>query len=190
MSKRFPEMDDEQLDTAQKEFAARIMKFSTNGLKGPFSVMLYASEIGELILDLGDYLRFSTSIPLPLMELAILTHAANWRDQYEWTIHYKRAVDAGISIDIIEALRTGKTPSFTQADQQAIHDFTVAVSRDNFVDDETFSSLKQVFTDKEVATLTMVLGNYAMLSVMLTVGQVALPENDAPLLDLPPRQKN
>ena len=189
MSNRFPEMDYEQLDAAQKVFADRILKFSTNGLKGPFSVMLYASEIGELILDLGDYLRFSTGIPLPLMELAILTHAASWHDQYEWTIHYKRAVDAGVSTDVIEALRTGKTPNFTQADQQAIHDFTVAVSRDNYVDNETYAALEQVYTDKEIATLTMVLGNYAMLSVMLTVGQVALPENDAPLLELPVSRK-
>jgi len=56
-------------------------------LRGPFNAYLYSPVIGEAAQRLGEAVRFESSIPPKLRELAILTVAAKWKAQYEWWAH-------------------------------------------------------------------------------------------------------
>jgi len=181
-SDRFPEMELADLTGTQKEFADKILSFSLNGIKGPFQVMLRAPELGQMLLTLGDEVRFRTGIEDRLLELAILTHAACWGDQYEWKMHFQRALDQGISKDIVEALRVGDPPVFTRDDEQIIHNAARQLSGERRLDDAAFEALRELLGHEGVAIFSIMLGQYALLSTILTVGQVDLPPNDAPLL--------
>ena len=48
-------------------------------LGGPFNVLLYAPEVGNSVQALGAALRFESSLPGHLRELAILMVAQQWR---------------------------------------------------------------------------------------------------------------
>lgn len=182
MDERFPDLDLDTLAGEQKEFADKILSFSLNGIKGPFKVFLRAPKLGQLSLALGDELRFGTGIEDRLLELAILTHAACWGDQYEWKIHYQRALDKGVSKDVAEALCTGRVPTFVHEDERIIHQAARQLSGEKRLDDAAFAALQGLLGDEGVAAFSIFMGQYALLSTVLAVGQVALPDNDAPLL--------
>src|SRR6185295_321186 len=57
---------------------------SPGALGGPFNVWLRTPEIGNLIQSLGAAIRFRSSLPPKLNELAIIVTARHWTAQYEW----------------------------------------------------------------------------------------------------------
>ncbi len=81
---RFSKFTMEQLNEQQKRVAERIMKVSSAGLGGPYSILLRSPVLAERYLGMTDYLRFETSLPHRLNELAILIEARLWDAQYEW----------------------------------------------------------------------------------------------------------
>src|SRR5207302_5624160 len=79
---------------------------------GPFQLLIRAPDICEHAAKLGEHLRWGTSLPDRLSELAIITTARFWRAQYEWYAHAPLAEKAGVPAAAIEAIRRGDTPSF------------------------------------------------------------------------------
>ena len=69
---RFSKFEMGDLNEQQKRVAERIMKVSSAGLGGPYSILLRSPVLAERYLGMTDYLRFETSLPHRLNELAIL----------------------------------------------------------------------------------------------------------------------
>ena len=61
---RFPQLTMEQLNAEQRPLAEKIMKFSSVGIGGPYNIMLRSPVFLQRMLDLLDYLRWNTSLPL------------------------------------------------------------------------------------------------------------------------------
>jgi 4-carboxymuconolactone decarboxylase len=49
-----------------------------------------------------SYIRYRTSLPLRLNELAILITAREWTSQYEWYAHYPLAMKAGLDAKVAD----------------------------------------------------------------------------------------
>jgi 4-carboxymuconolactone decarboxylase len=84
---RFPQLTLDQLDERQKPLGEQIVKVSSVGLGGPYNPMIRSPVLGQLLFDLFHYLRWQTSVPHKLNELAILIIARQWRSQIEWFAH-------------------------------------------------------------------------------------------------------
>ena len=69
---RFPQLTLGQLNDKQNPLAEQIMKVSRVGLGGPYNPLLRSPVLGQKMFDLLHYLRWQTSVPLKLNELAIL----------------------------------------------------------------------------------------------------------------------
>jgi len=182
---RFPEQPEAEMPQEGRELFARIRSFSLNGIGGPFGLLLRTPELGSIVLDLGERLRFDTGIDERLLELAIMTHAAAWHDLYEWRIHHARALRNGVSCEVLEALGRGTEPPLTSDDERAVYAFARAVSRGRSLDEATFAEAVAVLGEDRVATLAVLLGQYAMLSTILCVARPALPEASAPDPEFP-----
>src|SRR5215471_14438721 len=94
---RFPQLTMEQLNDAQRPLGEAIMKISAVGIAGPYNPMLRSPVFGQKMFDLLDYLRWHTSMPLRLNELAILITGRQWRSQVMWYAHDPLAVKAGLA---------------------------------------------------------------------------------------------
>jgi 4-carboxymuconolactone decarboxylase len=75
---RFPLLKLEQLNDQQRPLADEILKVSSIGISGPFNMMLRSPVMGQRMFAMLDYLRFHTSVPPKLNELAILIQARLW----------------------------------------------------------------------------------------------------------------
>src|SRR5215207_3043671 len=126
---RFPQLTVDQLDDVQKRVATRIMQVSSAGLGGPYSILLRSPVLAERYLGMTDYLRFETSLPHRLNELAILIEARLWDAQYEWWAHYPIAMRAGVSPELAEAIRNGKRPADMKEDEEVVYDVCIELLR-------------------------------------------------------------
>ena len=179
---RFTKLAMEELDEQQKRVAKRIMEVSSAGLGGPYSILLRSPVLAERYLGMTDYLRFETSLPKRLNELAILIEARLWDAQYEWWAHYPIAMRAGVSPEVAEAIRNGLRPTSMQEDEEVVYDVCIELLRDRNLTDATFERAKTVLGVQPTIDLVAVAGFYVMVSSVLIAGRVGIPDGGAPPL--------
>jgi 4-carboxymuconolactone decarboxylase len=124
-SPRLAKLDPEKLTPAQQALAQSIKSGPRGQFKmsGPFAVYLHAPGFGELAQQLGGHVRYQTSVPPRLSELAILITAQHWKSQYEWAAHAGIAEKQGVKPETIRALQAGRAPKSAPRDEMAVYAF-------------------------------------------------------------------
>ena len=149
------------------------------GLRGPFNALLRSPELCNLVQRLGAYVRFGSAIPAPLSELAICMVGRKWTAQYEFWAHRKLAIQAGLAPATIDAIAAGERPAALSADEALVHDFTQSLLATGQVSDELFRRAQERFGDRGVIDLIGAIGYYCLVSLVLNVDQVPLPDGEA-----------
>ncbi len=119
---RFPQLTLEQLNEQQRPLGEKIMKISSVGLGGPYNPMLRSPVYAQRMYDLLDYLRWHTSVPTKLNEMAILIVGRQWRSQVEWYAHAPLAKKAGLANSIIADLKANRRPSGMSPEEDVVYD--------------------------------------------------------------------
>ena len=57
-----------------------------------------------------------------LFELMISIVARHWSAQYEWFAHMTRGLDAGLSPEVYESIRTRRVPKFASEQEKLVYD--------------------------------------------------------------------
>jgi 4-carboxymuconolactone decarboxylase len=148
---------------------------SDGSLSGPFNAWLRTPEIGTLLVALGGALRFRTTLPPRLIELAILVAAREWTAQYEWAAHARFAERAGVGAEIIEAIRTRRTPSLPKPDEAAVYGFVTELLRSHGVSDATYQRALGAVGEPGIVELIALLGFYTTVSMALNTFRVEVP---------------
>jgi 4-carboxymuconolactone decarboxylase len=172
---RFPQLTMDQLDEKQKPLGEQIMKVSSTGIGGPYNPMLRSPVLGQRLFDLFHYLRWETSVPTRLNEFAILIIGRQWRSQVEWFAHAPIAAKAGLSPDVIAALKANKRPSNMAEDEALVYDFVTELTTKKKLSDEIFARARKIFNDQQIVDLTAVAGNYVMVAMMLAMAEQSVP---------------
>ncbi len=120
---RFPQLALEQLNEQQRPVGEKIVKISSVGLGGPYNPMLRSPVYAQRMYDLLDYLRWHTSVPTKLNEMAILIVGRQWRSQVEWFAHAPLAKKAGLANSIIADLKANKRPTGMGPEEEVVYDF-------------------------------------------------------------------
>lgn len=179
---RFKPLTYDQLTPEQKAMADALLSGERGGMNGPFNVTLRSPEMGNQAQKLGALLRFHTTLPNRLNEMAILMTGRFWNAQYEWSAHKKLAIKAGLSPAIIEAIATGKRPVGMQADEEAVYNFGHELLETRQVSDANFNAAKKLFGERGVVDLTGVMGYYTFVCMMLDIDRYPLPDGEQPEL--------
>jgi len=156
-------------------------------LGGPFNVWLRSPGIGNLVQQLGEEIRFRSSIAGKLNELAILVTARHWTSQYEWFAHHKLALEGGLNPKIAEDIAHGRRPAGMDADETLVYEFSVALHETQGVSDELYAKAVARFGERGVVDIISVNGFYSLVSMCLNVDGTPLPEGTP--LPLPPMKK-
>lgn len=137
------------------------------GVRGPFLALLHVPELADRIQHLGELLRYGTSFDRRLAELAIIVTARCLRCQYEWFAHAKLAAEAGVSAEVIEAIRVGKTPVFNDERERLVHDFVRELVDSHRVTDATYAAVTKTFGARGAIELAGIGGYYSMIAATL-----------------------
>ena len=183
---RFKQIPPENLTPEQQVLAEAIRSGPRSNVKGsaaakpgplggPFNVFLRSPDIGNVIQSLGAAIRFRSSLPPKLNELAIIITARQWTSQYEWFAHHRLALEAGLDPAIGKDIAEGRRPAKMDADETIIYDFSTELHRTHGVSDATYQRAVNRFGECGVMDLIAVNGYYVLVSMTLNVDRTPLP---------------
>ncbi len=176
---RYREISPAEMSPAQKRVHDQIIAGKRGRFGGPFELLIRAPEICGLASQLGEHLRWGTSLPDRLSELAIISTARFWRAQYEWYAHAPLAEKAGVPSAAIEAIRTDGTPLFTAKDEALVHRICSEIFRTRRLSDDSFNQATAVLGEAGLVEVIAIIGYYTLIGNTLNVFQVGLPAGEA-----------
>jgi 4-carboxymuconolactone decarboxylase len=179
---RFKPLTYETMTPEQKQLTDHILNSERKSMGGPFNALLRSPEMGDLAQQLGAHIRFKTSLPHRLNEMAIIMTARVWTAQYEWYVHKALALEAGLNPAVADAIAEGKRPASMQADEEAVYDFCTELLNTRQVSDATFQAAVKAFGERGVVDLVGATGYYQLVSALLNVDRYPLPPGVKPEL--------
>jgi 4-carboxymuconolactone decarboxylase len=172
----------------QQAFVTSVLSGPRGDISGSLGVMMVSPAFGDLAQKAIAYSRFAgregySSVSPKLTELAIIMGARAWTAQYAWYVHRRAAERAGLSAELIDAIRDGRRPRTMDADVAAVYEFCNELLTTKHVSDATLQSARRVLGgDRGVVDLVGTLGMYQLVAMMMVVDQFPLPEGVAPEL--------
>lgn len=182
---RLAPLDLAKLSPEQRAVADAIMSGPRGALRGPFEPWLRSPVLADRAQKLGEYCRFSNSLPKDLSELAILLTGKRFRAQFEFWAHARLARQAGLPDDIIEAVRLGRTPKFRRPVEKVVYDVVTEYFATNRVADATYKRAIDALGEQGLVDLVGVVGYYSLVSMTLNIFQMELPPGEKPPLAAP-----
>jgi len=187
-SRRFGPLPLEDMTPEQRAVADAIMagpRAMSGGLRGPFEAMVRSPGLAECAHRVGEHIRFRSSLPARLNELAIITVARHWTAQYEWYAHKRLALAAGLDPAVADAIAEGRTPDLdADPDARAVYRFASQLLATGHVDDDVFAAVEGRFGAQGAMDLIGAVGYYCLISFILNVDRVPMPEGEEPLRPL------
>jgi len=120
---RLPPIPESEMTGSQRRVRGEIASGPRGRVRGPFDALLRSPELADRLQKVGAYVRFESSLPARLSELAILVTARHWSAQYEWYAHRRLGEQAGLAPAIADAIAARRRPAAMQADEAAVYDF-------------------------------------------------------------------
>ena len=184
---RMPPIPADRLTDAQRQAIKEFSAARNANISGPFVPLLRSPEVMSRARAMGDYLRFKSSLPPRLSELAILITARHWTQAYEWDAHHRLALQGGLSAEIATAIAEGRRPEKMADDEAALYGFCMELHQNKSVSDATYARAVAAFGEHGVIDLVGISGYYTMLAMVLNTARTPLPAGRAPAIAPFPR---
>jgi 4-carboxymuconolactone decarboxylase len=149
---------------------------------GPFNVLLRSPEIGDLVQQLGNSIRFASGLTPAQRELATLAAGRAWTSHYEWYAHARYAADAGIPAAVIDALAAGRAPDLGTLSKDEALAWRVAEEMmfTRRVTDATYRDALAGLGEQRLAAAATLAAYYELVSMTLNVDRYPLPSSAPP----------
>ena len=172
---RVPYANRESMDAAGQAIWDDI-ETSRGGVARNYAALLNNPQAAGSMAHLGGYARYETPLDQRVKALAVLTAAREAHGHYVWTVNQPAARAAGLSEEIISAIREYRAPAGFDAADAAVVQFVLELLRQHRVSDKTFAAMREVLGDSGVVDLLVVTGYYHTLAHCLQALEVDLPE--------------
>lgn len=184
---RTPFLSPQEMTPEQRRIYDEIVASRGTWLNGPFAPMLHQPRLADPAQKLGEFLRYKTSLPPNLSELAILVVARHWDCDFEWYQHAPIALRSDVPPDIVDAISHDRRPATLGESQAAVYDFARTLLEDHVVPDPIYERAKALFGVVGTVELTALIGYYTLIAFTLNAHQVPLPAGVTP--PLPPKRR-
>jgi len=142
---------------------------------GPGSIMINSPEASRRASHLSDYLRRESTLPSNVQELAMLVTARELDCQYIWNAHAAAGKKAGLSPELVEALREKRPLPPLKPEEEAVIRYGQEFFRTHRVSRGTFQTAQEQLGVQGLTELTMLMGYYGMLAFCVNAFDGDLP---------------
>jgi len=178
----------EKQTDAQKKAVADYKALRGTDLTGPpWSVLLRVPDQIVPALQIRLHYLNGSVLPARLTELAILTAARKWTNNWEWNAHSTAAASAGLSAGVMAAIQDGRRPDRLSDDEALVYDFSLELQNNQSISDATYAKAVAKFGEPGVVELASIQGYYAYLAMMMNVARITTQPNGALPLERFPR---
>jgi 4-carboxymuconolactone decarboxylase len=176
--KRMTMLAPEALNDAQRKAYEEVVDGRRGRMPAPMRAWIRSPEFARRAQHLGEFTRYETRLEPRLSELAILVTARYWDAQYEWYVHAKEALKAGLDPGILEAISMRQQPVFADPEQAVVHDFSLTLHQTRQVPMPLYREAVEVLGEQKVVELVGILGYYTLVSMTLNVFDIGPPEGE------------
>jgi len=182
-----PMLEPAAMNEAQRKAAQALAAGPRGGVKGPFIALLRSPELMDRLQQVGEYLRFRSSLEARISELLMLVVSRAWTQQFEWSVHAPLALKAGVAAQTVQSLAEGRRPESMARDEALAYDFCDELARTRGVSDATYRSAVDRFGERGVIDMLGVIGYFTTVSMVLNVAHTPAPKEAdiEPLNSLP-----
>jgi 4-carboxymuconolactone decarboxylase len=149
---------------------------SRGGVARNYAALFNNPQVAGRFGALGSYARFEKKLDPRVKALGVLTAAREVNGHYVWTVNQRAAKEAGLTDDIISAIREFRAPVGLNPDDAVVVQFFLEMLRQHRVSDATFEALRSRLGNAGVIELMVVVGYYQALANCLQTLEVDLPE--------------
>jgi 4-carboxymuconolactone decarboxylase len=188
MQRRFAALGADELDDGQRRLWDAVTAATNRErppvdadghLLGPYDPLLRSPEVGVRIASLGIDLRAVTKVPVRLQVVAIVTVAAHWRSDFVWQSWLPAAERQGIDRATLMPMVVGDQPTLEDEGDRLVHALAEQLLTTGTTDDATFASVCTLVGEAGIVELVVLIGYYGLISMMLNMWQIPLPEGEA-----------
>lgn len=159
--------------TEEQAEAVASLTIGPHGVQGPFRLLLHNPSLMQATYGQANRIRYHSTLPDDLRELATLVAAKVWEQGFEWEVHAPLAEEAGVSKAAVEAIARGERPPALSEKEAAVYDFSVQLHETKQVDDEVYARVNGFFGVAGVLELCWLGGFYASLAMVMNVARLA-----------------
>ena len=182
---RMPPLEVDSMNAAQRKSAEALAAGPRGGVKGPFIALLRSPELMDRLQQVGEYLRFRSSLEPRISEFLMLIVSREWTQQFEWAVHAPLALKAGLKPQTVETLASGSRPLDMTADEALAYDFVAELTRNKGVSDATYRAAAERFGERGVIDMIGIVGYFTTVSMVLNVAHTPTRNGASPLNPLP-----
>jgi 4-carboxymuconolactone decarboxylase len=180
---RLPPVQRQDLDADGQKIFDSLAGPSKAPMRGILGLGIYDPKLAEALHLLHDSVTKYGTLGNRVDELAILVATREEKMSLnEWYSHEAAALKAGIDQSTIDVVKFGKEPTGLDAKDALIIRFGREWFRDHRVSSDTFAKTVEAFGQRGTVELIGVMGDYAMVGMMLQAVDQQLPNRPA----LPP----
>ncbi len=176
---RMPDVSPENLSKEQLDVVDQIVSGPHRRVVGPYPAWLQSPELARRARSLSEYLRFQSSPPKRLAELAIIITGRHWRAEFEFYAHAQLAREAGLEEPIIQAIAARERPDFSRPEDEIVYCLCTEMLESRRVTDATYKRAMDSFGLQIVVELIAIIGYYCMVSVTLNAFEAPLPSGES-----------
>ena len=105
-----------------------------------------------------------------------------WGAQYEFFAHRRIGIEAGLNPAILDAVALGQRPADMNGDETIVYEFVTDLLSTGQVSDARYGAAAARFGERGIMDLVGAVGYYSLVSMVLNVAQVPLPDGEQPPL--------
>ena len=169
------------MDSDQRRVHDETVAGRRGRMPAPLLAWLRSPEMASRAQKLGEFVRYETSLPPRLSELAILLTARFWTSQYEWALHKAEALKAGLDPAAIDAIAHRELPQFQNHDEEVVQDFVVSLHRTHAVPDDVYREAVAALGERGVVELVGLLGYYTLIAMTVNTFDIEAPGEETKL---------
>ena len=142
-------------------------------LVGPFSALMHNPPLARAINEVVNAIRRDGKLEKRLYELVVLITVRHASAGYAWAVHEPLGRTAGLSAEVVDAIKAKKIPTFAKADEKAIYQATTEL-------DAAYRALIDQFGLRETVEIVACVGLYCMVGSVINAFEVPTPDGEKP----------
>jgi 4-carboxymuconolactone decarboxylase len=167
----------EQMTPEQRAARDEVVAGARGRMPAPMRAWIHSPEMAGHAQKLGAFVRYGTSLPPTLSELAILVTARHWTSHYEWYAHKRIGLEAGLDPAVVTAIAERREPVFADPAQRIVYQYSRTMHEKKAISQSLHEAAVATLGERGVVELVGILGYYTLVSMTLNAFDIGLPDN-------------
>lgn len=178
---RLPDLQLTELTSEQKRIYDEIAGTRSGVVRGPFAIWLRTPVLADLANQFSKALRVNGKADKRLIELAVLVVVRHWSAQYAWFVHERAALKAGVSAEVVEAIRNRRLPEFVREDERLVYEVITELAETRTLNQASYDRALDALGLEPLIELITAAGFYTLIAMILNAFDAPVPGGERPL---------